>query len=367
MGLVQGHWPYKVSTRRKPLPSCLRFHSPSETAWPRGRLDAPVSGNDWPMARVGLCLGAGGLVGQAYQAGVLTVRHLDLGWDARDSELVIGTSAGAVTGAMLRLGVAPFDLASWVLGRPWEPDQTLLDGLAAVRHDLPTLSVRTFLRPWRMPPVRVWISALSRPWSLRPLTIFSSMLPVGRTAMEELVTHHLGGAMDEVWPNGLWICATRLGAGSRAVFGRQADEPVRLSSAIAASSSIPGYFAPVTIGGEKFLDGGIHSPTNADLMATEHLDVAIIVSPMSGGAGQADRLLRSFAQRRLRSEIAVLERAGTKVVLFEPGPNSSRAMGLNPMATDGLDRVLQAAFFEAGASASQPEIRRLLQSRSPAG
>jgi len=62
------------------------------------------------MARVGLCLGAGGLMGQAYHAGVLAALQIELGWDARELELVVGTSAGAVTGALLRLGTSPLDL-----------------------------------------------------------------------------------------------------------------------------------------------------------------------------------------------------------------------------------------------------------------
>lgn len=305
-------------------------------------------------------------MGQAYHAGVLAALHVDLGWDAREPEVVVGTSAGAVTGAMLRLNISPFDLASWVLGRVWRPDQPLLDGFDAVRRDLPPLSLRTFLRPWRLPSARTWIPSSGRPWSVRPMAILSSMLPTGRTSMEDLLARHMAGEIEAAWPKGLWICVVRQRDGSRLVFGSQPNESVRLSSALAASTCIPGYFTPVTIGGEQFLDGGIHSPTNADLMVSEHLDLAIIVSPMSGGAGGIDRALRRFAQRKLRAEMELLERAGTEVILFEPGLASSRAMGLNPMATDGVDRVLRAAFFEAGALASQPQVRRLLLSREVA-
>jgi len=48
--------------------------------------------------RVGLVLGAGGTVGAAYHAGALTALQHDLGWDARDAAVVVGTSAGSIVG-----------------------------------------------------------------------------------------------------------------------------------------------------------------------------------------------------------------------------------------------------------------------------
>ncbi|MBJ7282394.1 MAG: hypothetical protein JHD40_04705, partial [Acidimicrobiia bacterium] len=49
--------------------------------------------------RIGLVLGAGGLTGQAFHAGVLAGLADGIGWDARSAELVVGTSAGARAGA----------------------------------------------------------------------------------------------------------------------------------------------------------------------------------------------------------------------------------------------------------------------------
>jgi NTE family protein len=125
------------------------------------------------VPRVGLCLGAGGLVGQAYHAGVLAALQVDLGWDARDADIVVGTSAGSLTGTMLRMGTSPFDLASWVLGRPWSPDQTFLDGLDALRSGLPLVKLRTLLRPWHIPALGTWIPIGGRPWAFRPLAMLA--------------------------------------------------------------------------------------------------------------------------------------------------------------------------------------------------
>jgi NTE family protein len=68
------------------------------------------------VKRIGLVLGAGGLTGQAFHAGVLEGLLDATGWDARDASLIVGTSAGAGVGAYLRLGRDARDLAArlWV-------------------------------------------------------------------------------------------------------------------------------------------------------------------------------------------------------------------------------------------------------------
>src|SRR5580698_3403712 len=69
-------------------------------------------------SKVGLVLGAGGVVGQAYQAGVLAALQREAHWDPRDAEIIVGTSAGSVTGAALRVGVPATDLAASIYGVP---------------------------------------------------------------------------------------------------------------------------------------------------------------------------------------------------------------------------------------------------------
>ena len=68
--------------------------------------------------RVGLVLGGGGAVGAAYHAGALAAIEHDLGWDAHDADVIVGTSAGALVGALLRLGAPATDLAALTVGVP---------------------------------------------------------------------------------------------------------------------------------------------------------------------------------------------------------------------------------------------------------
>ena len=52
--------------------------------------------------RIGLVLAAGGIVGHAFHAGVLAALADQLGWEANQAEVIVGTSAGSAVAAILR-------------------------------------------------------------------------------------------------------------------------------------------------------------------------------------------------------------------------------------------------------------------------
>jgi NTE family protein len=131
-----------------------------------------------------------------------------------------------------------------------------------------------------------------------------------------------------------------------------------LGQAVAASCAIPGYFTPVDIGGTEYFDGGVHSPTSADVLRREHLDLVVVVSPMSGHGRDASLggALRSVAHRRLAREAARLRASGTRVLSFEPTPEARAAMGPNPMAEDRSVEVVDVATAEVVARLRDPRI-----------
>jgi len=304
-------------------------------------------------------LGAGGVVGQALHAGVLAALELAAGWDPRRAELIVGSSAGSVTGTALRLGVPARDLAAAAADAPVSAEGApLLDALGGDAPDLPPFEPRTVLRPWRLPSPGLLARTIRRPWAFRPSVAAITLLPAGRVDITPYAD-----VLDDVaghgWPDGLWICADRRDDGGRVVFGRPGSPPARLASAVAASCAIPGYFRPVRINGVEYFDGGVHSPTNADVLRDEQLDLVIVVSPMSaahGRAGTPDAPVRWAAHTRLEREVRRLQAAGTEVVRFEPGARVLAAMGVNAMATDRSDRVVGEAFADAMAHAARPGV-----------
>jgi NTE family protein len=309
------------------------------------------------MPRIGLVLGAGGVVGQAYHAGVLAALEHDLGWDPRTADVIVGSSAGSVTGSLLRLGVPAADLAAWAVEAPLSVEGApLMEQLGGrdTDPDFPSPSPLDLLRPWRLPSPALLRRVAARPWAFRPGASAMTMMPAGRIDIAEKaeVLHAVSG---DAWPEGLWICAARRRDGGRVVFGRPGSPYAPLGRAVAASCAIPGYFAPVRIGNVSYFDGGVHSPTNADVLRDERLDLVIVVSPMSAAGGvsrTADAPLRFLAHRKLEREIGRLRARGTAVVAFEPGARTLPVMGLNAMAVDRGDRVVQTAFLEAGRRAA---------------
>ncbi len=173
----------------------------------------------------------------------------------------------------------------------------------------------------------------------------------------------LDDATPDGWPEGLWICATRRDDGGLVVFGQEGSPTAALSEGVAASCAIPGYFAPIEVDGTEYFDGGVHSPSNADVVANLDLDVVIVISPMSAAGGIAptwDTGIRYAVHRRLEREIRVLRAAGLTVVRIEPATRSLAAMGVNMMAADRADAVVQAAFVETGEyTAVEPIASRL--------
>ena len=313
-------------------------------------------------------LGAGGVVGQAFHAGVLAALEQDVGWDPRSAEIIVGSSAGSVTGATLRLGVAASDLAARAEGRPVSrASRAFFAVVDGADEALPSPSLTDIVRGWHLPSPALLTRTIRRPWAARPSAIAGTLMPAGRYDLRERteVLDQLGSG----WPPGLWICAARQDDGRRVVFGRDGSPFARLSEAVAASCAIPSYFAPVPIGSRHYIDGGVHSATNADVLVHAGLDVVIVVSPMSAAHGTsrgADAGLRWAMHRRLEREIRRLRAQGTKVVRFEPSAATLAVMGLNAMAEDRSAEVARAARQDAVAhAASTRTARRLLAIAAP--
>ena len=300
------------------------------------------------MTRVGLVLGAGGVVGQAYHAGVLAALDRELGWDPRSADVIVGSSAGSITGTLLRLGVTAADLRALANGSPLsDQGASVVDRILPDPSDLPSPPPRDWLRPWRPPSGALLARIARRPWSFRPDVAAMTMLPAGRIDLTDRAAP-LHQMVRDRWPEDL--CAARRTDGARVVFGRPGSPPASLAAAVLASCAIPAYFAPVTIGGVEYFDGGVHSATNADVVRNRPLDVVVVVAPMSATRppiGAPDGLLRWAAHRRLDREARRLERGGTMVVRIEPGPASMDAMGLRPLDDDRSYRVAATAEQEA--------------------
>jgi NTE family protein len=293
-------------------------------------------------------LGAGGTVGHAFHAGVLSALHEVFGWDARRADLLVGTSAGSIIAAMLRAGMPAQDLAARATGTPLSPqgeDVVVRAGLGPPRPRLPRRRA-----PLGQPssPARL-ARAMRAPWEVRPGSLAVAMLPQG-----QVPTEHIAAPFDRLygatWPGRpTWIVAVQLDTGRRVAFGRDGAPPARPAEAVQASCAIPAYFEPATIGGTRYVDGGVHSTTNADLVVDERPDLVLISAPMSAARG-AVRLgptlpMRQIARLSLAREVTALRGQGITVMAFQPTSADLAEMGndaLDPSVVGPVARRVQA-------------------------
>ncbi len=354
-----------------------------------------------------LVLGAGGSVGHAFHVGVLSSLAEELGWDARSAELIVGTSAGSIVGAGLRAGLGPLDMRARALGRPLSPAgrRIVRTGEAAIAQlaaaDQPAeadpdaavdespgadgpldgvAELATRVRQMRMASPERVLRALREPWRVTPGSLFSAMVPPGRRP-----TDSLGAPYDALfgseWPSSsLWIVAVKLDVGNRVVFGRDEGAsagPVTVGRAVQASCAVPGYFAPVKIDGERYVDGGVHSTTNADLAAhlvpvprthpasaepvePEAPDLVIVSAPMSperAGPELSPRsAVRQMARRWLAGELIGLRDRGVETVAFQPTADDLAQMSGNTMDPSKAPAVIEQVQASTLARLREPEI-----------
>jgi NTE family protein len=184
------------------------------------------------------------------------------------------------------------------------------------------------------------------------MSVVSGWLPQGLVSTEPL-KDTIRRVCPDPWaphPN-YWAVAVDYQDGHRVAFGRDGAPKATLPDAVAASCAIPGFYRTVQIDGRRYVDGGVRSASNLDILRDESLDLVIALNPMSSlesvtPRGLPDRLAvsaRAMIGRRLGSEARRLRGAGTEVVLIQPTAADLTVMGPNPMNGRRRRAVMAAA------------------------
>jgi NTE family protein len=326
--------------------------------------------------RIGLVLGAGGIQGGAWLTGGLDALAQETGWDPASAEYVVGTSAGAMIGALAASGVPPWFMVAHSRGETFE-GVVDADGRAASDADRAAGARFELVRTW--PPIgpgswRLALRTLANPRRYSPATVASGWIPRGIFA-----TDSLGETIRRVVPSGwslhpnLWIVACDYETGRRVAFGRPDAPEADLADAVEASCAIPGIYHPVKIGGRRYVDGGIRSTSNLDLLKDEGLDLVICLNPTSTlhplrAINPRDAFNIAFQRasgRRLGSEAKKLRAAGTEVVLIQPLRDDLQAMGPNLMSPRNRNRVIEIAQRTVAEQLREPENLELVADLPP--
>jgi NTE family protein len=269
------------------------------------------------MTRRALVLGGGGVTGVAWEIGMLTGLAA-AGADLAGADVLIGTSAGSVVGALVAGGLEP---------------QTLYAGqLAPPAAEIPARLGASMLLRW------AWAAAGRRD-EQRARARIGALALAARTVPEAdrraVIAARLGGAD---WPERrLLITAVDARTGEFVVFDR--EQGVSLVDAVGASCAVPGVWPPVTIGDRRYVDGGLRSPVNADLAAG--YDRVVILAPVTASFGPTTRTGRQIAG------------LGARVVLIRPDRAARRAFGRNVLDPARRAPAARAGHAQAGQEAAR--------------
>ena len=275
-----------------------------------------------------IALSGGGERVVAWEVGVLA-GLAGGGLDARDAEVVLGTSAGALVAARVAAGIDPRDDAGRV---------------RATRNGAGGAGA---------------FAALAAAWLEAGTTTAERRRAFGRLALErspggDELAHVAGRLPDDVWPVSLRVAAVDAFSGERMVF--DAGSGVPLARAVAASRAIPVLRAPVDIGGRPYIDGALGSASNADALAGVAASLIVIVTPVPSEV--ADPGPERMWLEALRDEVAALELAGHGVLVVHASPEDRAAMGPDPMSAATAHLAVAAGCDCGRAVAAQIRSRR---------
>src|SRR3954447_20361212 len=289
-----------------------------------------------------LVLGAGGILGEAWMGGLLAGLQEGTGFDPRDCDHFVGTSAGSIVAAGLAGGVDPASRLEQLPEQPQataEPDapRSLLGGALRFGRGAGATAIAPLaalaLRSTAMSGAAVRRAALGR-------------VPAGKRSLAGL-----GSAIRQLgldWDGRLLVVAVELESGRRVVFGAPGETGVSVPAAVEASCFLPGVFPPVPSGGRTYVDGGAWSLTNLDVAPVAAGTRVLCLNPtgslgaMASLRGAVGPLSRSVAV----VESLALQRRGAIVTTLSPDEAAADAMGSDFMDTRRRAAAQQAGFTQ---------------------
>jgi NTE family protein len=242
-------------------------------------------GNGSP--KIGLALAGGGPEGAVYEIGAL--RALDEALDGLDLNnlyVYVGVSAGAFICANLANNLTTAQMCRAIVSH--EPGEHPF-----VPETFFTPAVGEMLRSGQAVPrllaesVWEWVTHRKDLTLFESLTRLSQALPVGifqnrpiRDYLQKI--YNIKGRTDDFRLLGkrFVVVAADLDSGQAVRFGEPGMDHIPISTAVAASSALPGLYSPVEIDGRHYVDGVLLKTLHASVALEKGADLLICVNPI---------------------------------------------------------------------------------------
>jgi NTE family protein len=272
------------------------------------------------MSKKALVLGGGGVVGIAWESGIIAGMKA-AGVDISLADIIVGTSAGSIIGSQLCSG-RDFDQAE-------TPGTQLVEQLEQLNQALdPKLLAKTFA---------LWTSTNT---ITAPLAAQIGQLAKQACGWTEQDWLHNSQTMHRVndWSHrDLRIISVDCDSGKICIHRRHTSN---LQQAIAASCAIPGVFPTVTIDNSTHMDGGVISGTNAQVLLEDKPNYVLILAPIT----TATSPLGPTADKSLQEEVVALENNGSRVFSITANADDALIFGPNLMDPDKVQSSWELGF-----------------------
>jgi NTE family protein len=277
----------------------------------------------------GMVLGGGGVVGVAWEIGVLSALK-DAGLPTvHDAAVVVGTSAGSIVGGQQLLGRTLEELAS-----DQDTPEEIASGASSGGGN--AAAAMDVFRLWAQP------EAMTE----------SRAAQIGAKAIEAVATDEnamlgrFAQLIGDEWPDSDFrVVAVRCVDGARTAWTAASSVP--LSRAVASSCAVPGMFPPITIGDHRYTDGGVWSCGSADLLVDTGVTDALFIGPMVGETG-----IGTVSKIAMEAEAKTLAARGITLHTIIPG-ETFRAAGFRLMDPARRREALEVGRAEGKAAAAQ--------------
>lgn len=252
------------------------------------RFSSMHSNGSTGRSTVGLACAGGVIEGAIYEIGALTALDEAIeGIVLHDLDMYVGVSSGGLIGAMLANGVSTRELSRAVISEAYDPSLNLepevlfrpaLREIAGRLRRLPG-ALASSLRYYALNPGDISLFGL--------LSTFGAILPTGfftNAPLERFLAHAFstGGRTNDFrrLKHQLYVVAMHLDSADVVVFGEPGYDHVPISSALQASTALPGLYTPVEIDGRYYIDGVARRTVHASVALDAGADLLFCINPI---------------------------------------------------------------------------------------